>query len=147
MRQPQYNMNHQILEIESKMESHFQAILDLQIEKLKILQSGSEELLRFDDAKKTICWNRDSVRLTAKQYLFIKIVWANNDHEATLDEIDEKVWQAGDENAPFTERHTIQTLINRAQKKLKNCAFPYTIKTIKDFSTRGISGYKLVCAR
>ncbi|GHT45977.1 hypothetical protein FACS189454_06360 [Planctomycetales bacterium] len=66
-------MNRQLLEFENKMENHFQAILDLQIEKLKILQSESGELLRFDDAKKTICWNKDSIRLTAKQYLFIKI--------------------------------------------------------------------------
>jgi DNA-binding response OmpR family regulator len=103
--------------------------------------------LLFDDKTKTIQWNEKSVQLTDKQYLLIKTIWTSDKHTAMLEEVDEKVWQSGDEKKPFTDRHTVLTLKNRAQNKLENCAFPYKIITLTNFSTRGISGYKLVCAR
>jgi hypothetical protein len=81
--------------------------------------------------------------------LLIKTLWTSEEHEVTIDEIEEQVWSdiTKQEKTVFIEKHTIFTLIRRAQNKLKKCMFPYKIISLKKFSTRENVGYKLVRAQ
>jgi DNA-binding response OmpR family regulator len=145
-------MNPRFFEIESEIDSHVQAILNLRREKHTILQlsqpdKANEVQIFFDTDCQTICWSEKSIRFSKKQYQLIKTLWTSDQHEALLDHIEEQLWSVGTVKKPFIERHTIFTLIRRAQKKLKKCSFPYEIIPTKDPSTRENQGYKLICAR
>ncbi|MDR2642639.1 MAG: hypothetical protein LBC74_07585 [Planctomycetaceae bacterium] len=146
-------MNPRFFEIESEIDSHVQAILNLRTEKRTILQlsqpdKSNEILLFFETDCRTIRWFENSIRFSKKQYLLIKTLWTSEQHEASLDHLEEQIWHhAGTEKQPFIERHAIFTLIRRAQNQLEKCAFPYKIIPVKNFSTRENKGYKLICAR
>jgi DNA-binding response OmpR family regulator len=145
-------MNPRFFEIENEIGLHLQAILNLRTEKRKIIQlsqpdKANEVLLYFVDDTRTIRWYEKSIRFSKKQYQLIKTLWQSDNHEATLDNIEEQVWDVGTEKQPFIERHTIFTFVQRAQNQLKKCDFPYKIVPVKNFSTRENKGYKLICAR
>ncbi|GHT41928.1 hypothetical protein FACS189443_4320 [Planctomycetales bacterium] len=88
-------MNRQLLEIDSKIERHARAILVLENKKRKLYQSSSsaqnEEVpLNFDDVGRTIRWNRGSIRLSKKPYLFVKTLWNAPRHRAEIDTLEKR---------------------------------------------------------
>jgi DNA-binding response OmpR family regulator len=145
-------MNSRFFEIENEIDFHLRAILSLRTENrtiIRLLQPDktNEVPLTFEADNRTIRWYEKSIRFSKKQYLLIKTLWTGDQHEASLDDIEEQIWHAGTKERPFIERHTIFTLIRRAQIQLKKCAFPYKIISLKNGSTRENKGYKLICAQ
>jgi DNA-binding response OmpR family regulator len=142
-------MTSRLLEIENEIATHLQAIFDLQTEKQSMLQESDNFTisLQFDDSKRVIRWNGNTIKLGQKTYSLVKLLWNENGHRVTVTKVEQSIWKVGSRKQPFISRHTIKSLVRRAQKQLKEGKFPYKISTVKRHSTREITGYKLICAR
>jgi hypothetical protein len=147
-----YNMDTRLIEIRDKINNLLTKVHKLRTEEWSIIQSSiplkerHSEPLKFDNNQRTIKWNYGKVRLGPKMYRLLKVIWDSKGHRATISKIEQEVWQVSDDDNYFIDRHTIFTLISRAQKELEKSKFPYKIKTGKNFSTQEIKGFQLTCA-
>jgi DNA-binding response OmpR family regulator len=145
-------MNLRLFEIRNKIDNLLHQVNLLRAEEWSIVQllipetERCEEPLEFSDAERMIRWNHGMIRVGPKMYRLIKTLWNSNKHRASLEKIEQNVWNAGTQKKPFIDRHTIFTLVCRAQKELKKHHFPYVITTGKKNSDQEIKGFRLVYA-
>ncbi|MDR0335974.1 MAG: hypothetical protein LBI18_02685 [Planctomycetaceae bacterium] len=145
-------MNLRLFEIRNKIDNLLDQVDLLRAEEWSIVQllipetKCCEEPLDFNDTKRIICWHNGMIRVGPKMYRLIKTLWNSKKHRASLEKIEQNVWNLGRPKKLFIDRHTIFTLICRAQKELKKHHFPYEIITGKNFSTQEIKGFRLVYA-
>ncbi|MDR2757676.1 MAG: hypothetical protein LBC20_18450 [Planctomycetaceae bacterium] len=145
-------MNLRLFEIRNKINNLLHQVDLLRAEEWLIVQSlipemeHCEEPLDFSDAERIIRWNNGMIQVGPKMYRLIKTLWNSNKHRASLEKIEQKVWNVGTKKNLFVDRHTIFTLVCRAQKELKKHHFPYKILTGKNFSNQEIKGFRLIYA-
>jgi DNA-binding response OmpR family regulator len=145
-------MNLRLFEIRNKIDNLLHQVNLLRAEEWSIVQllipetERCEEPLDFNDTKRIIRWNNGMMRVGPKMYRLLKTLWSSRNHRTSLEKIEQKVWKVGTQKKPFIDRHTIFTLICRAQNELKKNHFPYEIITGKNFSTQEIKGFRLVYA-
>jgi len=141
---------------ESMIKSRLPRILAIgrQIESLRneqerlirsLLPDGELELY-FDDHKRRISWASGSVKLNKKFYLFIKTIWLGKNHQVKFSELEESVWnkQLEEKGKMFISLQTVSMLLQHAQKKLAKANFPYEIEPLKNNSSHGLEGFRLV---
>jgi hypothetical protein len=121
-------------------------------------EKQEEVLLSFEDASQMIFWGSGSMHLPQKQYLFVKTIWNTNNRTATLDIIEENIWDVKDddksERPKFILHNTICELVRRTRNSMNRAKFPYEIVSIivkqtaesndKCRNYNELQGYKLV---
>ncbi|MDR0605233.1 MAG: hypothetical protein LBG80_13095 [Bacteroidales bacterium] len=152
------------LEIRQEIDYLIQRLLLLQVKVDELRQSElnnkkqEEILLSFDDTSQMIFWDSGSIHLPPKQYLLVKTIWNADNRAATLDVIEENIWDVkgddDDENVMFIHRNTICELVHRTRNSMNRAKFPYEIKSILAKQTGGqngkhrsyneLQGYKLI---
>jgi DNA-binding response OmpR family regulator len=142
-----------LLELHQQSEEHLQRFLELRAKERETVRqmlaktTEPEPALFFDDELRTIRWMTGIVKLSQNQYRFIKLLWSNKNRTADIDDIETAVWQhVNTPNRPFINKHSILMLIDRSRKAVRNAGFPYEIESIKNFSTRELTAFRLVVA-
>ncbi|MCL2744645.1 MAG: helix-turn-helix domain-containing protein [Planctomycetaceae bacterium] len=139
-------MHTRLLEIQKEIRTHSEQVIQLCDEAATLLNcSETEPELVFDDEKRTIKWEGSYVKLSKKQFVFIKTLWNGKNHTATLDEIEETVWyQTVPAKKMFLVKNTIFALVNRLRNSVIVAEFPYHIESVRIDSDVELSGYRLV---
>ncbi|MDR1270138.1 MAG: hypothetical protein LBK82_11495 [Planctomycetaceae bacterium] len=145
-------MNLRLFEIRNKIDNLLHQVNLLRAEEWSIIQLSipktelCEEPLDFNDTDRVIRWKYGTIRVGPKMYRLVKTLWDGKRHRATIEKIEQTVWNVGAPKNLFVDRHTIFTLICRTQKELEKNKFPYEIITGKNFSTQEIKGFRLIYA-
>jgi hypothetical protein len=145
-------MKERLFEIRTKIDELRHQLDILHAEEQLIVQAliprdaYCEDALEFIDIGRVIRWKCGDFRVGPKMYLLIKTIWESKKHRATIEKIERSVWRINLKNKFFVDRHTIFTLVCRAQKELQKNNFPYEIKAGKNFSTKEIKGFQLIYA-
>jgi hypothetical protein len=109
------------------------------------LPEGDQEL-SFSDPKRRISWAGGSVKLGKKSYLLVKTIWLSEDHQVEFSELEESTWnkQLEEKGKVFFSPQTISMLVQQTQKNLVEANFPYEIESLKNNSSLGFEGFRLV---
>jgi hypothetical protein len=126
------------LEIQQEIDYLIQRLVSLRakVDELTQTELNTEKqvevLLSFKDNSQMIFWSGGSIHLSKKQYLLVKTIWNANNRTATLDVIEENIWNLkekddADRSVLFIPRHTIFELVNRTRNSVYQSNFPYEI--------------------
>jgi DNA-binding response OmpR family regulator len=95
---------------------------------IRLRESGSLDYthIEFDDDRKTLHWNKGSIRFGEKPYKFVKALYEADEQTMDMTDIEHQVWGE-------TSNGNIQVVASRLRAKFEDEIpdFPYTIVNIK----------------
>jgi hypothetical protein len=113
-------------------------------------QIPAEPELLFNESQRTVRWKTGTLKLSRKQFLFLKSLWdaknINENSVATINEIEETIWENIGNSAQnmFVSKNRLFGLLFRLRNSISSVDFPYEIEAVKNNSINELAGYRLV---